>query len=302
MSWRDKYNVHPAADVFPMMSDDELKALGEDIKANGLTSPIVIDGNGAVLDGRNRLEAAERAGVILGERYHHRHTGDPAALIISLNIHRRHLTKQQQADLIVAAIKAGEKPDQVEPVSEKGGRGKKNKVKEKPVAAAAQHGISESTVKRSIAKAEGKTPKPKPTELDDDWEAWDAARKERVANRKADAEATRKANREYFEPRYGTKFAQKEDLRLAKVLAMLSSAHEGERQNAADAANKILEPMGWQLVKVEKKRASTLPQDGRSEVVMDDPAPELASAIDDVGEIPPCLDRRRGRIIGGINV
>ena len=32
--------------------------------------------------------------------------GDPVALIIGLNVHRRHLTKQQQADLIVAAHKA----------------------------------------------------------------------------------------------------------------------------------------------------------------------------------------------------
>jgi hypothetical protein len=31
------YQVHPAAEVFPMMSDDELAKLGEDIKANGLT-------------------------------------------------------------------------------------------------------------------------------------------------------------------------------------------------------------------------------------------------------------------------
>ena len=28
--------VHPAADLFPMMTPDELKALGEDIKKNGL--------------------------------------------------------------------------------------------------------------------------------------------------------------------------------------------------------------------------------------------------------------------------
>ena len=36
MTWRDKYKVHPAADVFPMMSDEELEALGQDILENGL--------------------------------------------------------------------------------------------------------------------------------------------------------------------------------------------------------------------------------------------------------------------------
>ena len=34
-SWRDVIKIHPAADLFPMMSPDELKALGEDIKRNG---------------------------------------------------------------------------------------------------------------------------------------------------------------------------------------------------------------------------------------------------------------------------
>ncbi len=38
--WRDQYQVHPAADVFPMMTDDALANLGEDIKANGLNIPI----------------------------------------------------------------------------------------------------------------------------------------------------------------------------------------------------------------------------------------------------------------------
>jgi hypothetical protein len=40
MAWRDKYKVHPLADLLPMMPDDELAKLGEDIKANGLKEQI----------------------------------------------------------------------------------------------------------------------------------------------------------------------------------------------------------------------------------------------------------------------
>ena len=165
MTWRDQYRVHPAADVFPMMSDTELAELGEDISANGLRSKIIFtpaDEN-EILDGRNRLEAMERAGFdISPDALASRgavdwHLGDPVAYVISSNIHRRHLTKQQQADLIVAAIKAGEKPLHVDEVS-KGGRSKVNKTKAKAVTEAKKHGISKSTVERSFAKAEGKLP------------------------------------------------------------------------------------------------------------------------------------------------
>jgi len=145
MTWRDKYKVHPAADVFPMMSDEELEALGQDILENGLREPIKImrvrkakqiaenafSQPTMLLDGRNRLEAMERVGIDLDScavKYQFVNssrppfTFDAVAYIISLNIHRRHLTKQQQAELIVAAVKAGEKPRQVEVVS-RGGRG-----------------------------------------------------------------------------------------------------------------------------------------------------------------------------------
>jgi hypothetical protein len=33
---RDHLPVHPAADLFPLMSEPELRELGEDIKKNGL--------------------------------------------------------------------------------------------------------------------------------------------------------------------------------------------------------------------------------------------------------------------------
>ena len=162
MGWRDDCKVHPAADVFPMMSDKELADLGEDIKKNGQQIPILFwhpPGRrdlSVLIDGRNRLEAMERIGIIPGDvLIDSYHCGDPVTHIITRNIYRRHLTKAERADLIVKAIKAGEKLDQVEPVS-KGGRGKINPVKAKAVAAGAEHGISEPTIKRAIAKAEGK--------------------------------------------------------------------------------------------------------------------------------------------------
>jgi ParB-like chromosome segregation protein Spo0J len=72
MSWRDSIKVHPAADLFPMMSEAELRALGEDIRANGLRSPIVLHRDDkpredarryTLLDGRNRLDAMELVGI-----------------------------------------------------------------------------------------------------------------------------------------------------------------------------------------------------------------------------------------------
>jgi ParB-like nuclease domain len=140
MGWRKQYKVHPAADVFPMMSDEELAKLSEDIRAHGLKNPIVLfsewdgpepgEGNIWLIDGRNRLEATERAGVQLDPRLIERvFCGDPVTWIITLNIHRRHLTKQQQAELIVTAHEAAAKLVQVEPVCTKGGRGKKNPTK-----------------------------------------------------------------------------------------------------------------------------------------------------------------------------
>jgi hypothetical protein len=116
-SWRDVIKVHPAADLFPMMSADELKVLGEDIKRNGLTSRVAVidDGGGPVLlDGRNRLDAMELAGFeIVTEEVaklaccqHHISGFDPFAYVISANIHRRHLTAEQKRDLIAKVIAA----------------------------------------------------------------------------------------------------------------------------------------------------------------------------------------------------
>jgi hypothetical protein len=41
-SWRSALPIHPAAELSPRMSPDELRALGEDIVKSGLKSPIVL--------------------------------------------------------------------------------------------------------------------------------------------------------------------------------------------------------------------------------------------------------------------
>jgi ParB-like nuclease domain len=56
--------VHPAADIFPMLSDEELQDLDADIRENGLIHPIVTHADGEVLiDGRSRLAACKIARV-----------------------------------------------------------------------------------------------------------------------------------------------------------------------------------------------------------------------------------------------
>src|SRR5262245_13868150 len=67
-SWRDVLPIHPAADLFPLMSADELKTLGEDIKKNGLQTPITVlvekrgdEWTYQLLEGRSRLDAIEFA-------------------------------------------------------------------------------------------------------------------------------------------------------------------------------------------------------------------------------------------------
>lgn len=91
--------VHPAALLFPMMTDDELNKLADDIAANGLMEPIVTY-QGQILDGRNRLAACELAGVE-PKFCEATDVNSPTLYVLSKNLHRRHLTINQRA--IIAA-------------------------------------------------------------------------------------------------------------------------------------------------------------------------------------------------------
>ncbi len=108
---------HPLANLFPLIEGQAFDDLVADIRANGIREPIVLH-EGKILDGRNRYRAGVAAGVLDARGKatsweHHRPTtrafaisgfdGDPLAFVLSLNLHRRHLTTSQRA-MIAAQI------------------------------------------------------------------------------------------------------------------------------------------------------------------------------------------------------
>jgi hypothetical protein len=113
ISWREQITVHPAADLFPMMPDDELDELAIDIEKHGLRQAIDFQGD-ELLDGRNRLAAIHR---IKDEKRRNNLLGfvastkrvvqvsDPIAYVISANVRRRHLTLEQKRDIVAALLK-----------------------------------------------------------------------------------------------------------------------------------------------------------------------------------------------------
>jgi hypothetical protein len=122
--WRDHLQVHPAAEMFPLLSEADpaaLKELAEDIRQHGQREPASYikdsDGNRVLLDGRNRLDALEMLGRKIdindSSMFEQRSLSINAQVfIISKNIHRRHLTLEKKRDLIGLLLKANpEKSD-----------------------------------------------------------------------------------------------------------------------------------------------------------------------------------------------
>lgn len=89
-----------------MLDEEELQALADDIASLGLLHPVVLDDEGRVLDGRNRLKACEIAGI---EPRYTTYKGDrPDLYALSVNARRRNLTKGQLAMIAAKACSLGE--------------------------------------------------------------------------------------------------------------------------------------------------------------------------------------------------
>jgi hypothetical protein len=144
LDWRAILSLHPAADEYPLLRDSDpaaFQALVDDILAHGLRTPIVAwspnwSGAGlaidapAVIDGRNRLDGLAQLGLLyetddhhvglktwngtkwaklsgdrIDSKFQHFYGGDPYALALSLNVHRRHLNAEQKRELIAKLLK-----------------------------------------------------------------------------------------------------------------------------------------------------------------------------------------------------
>ena len=90
------YKPHPAADCFPLLTGTRYQDLVDDVRHNGLVMPVIVLGD-YVLDGRNRLLAADEVGLSKVLVRELPEDTDAVAFVASLNIHRRHLTATQRS-------------------------------------------------------------------------------------------------------------------------------------------------------------------------------------------------------------
>jgi N6-adenosine-specific RNA methylase IME4 len=119
-SWRDFIKVHAAANLFPPLEPETFAELVESIKLIGILVAVVTwrdqDGDTWLIDGRNRLDALEQAGIacvdeagrlcVPTDERTWETDPDPMALAVSLNIHRRHLTNEQKRDIVAKLLQA----------------------------------------------------------------------------------------------------------------------------------------------------------------------------------------------------
>lgn len=88
--------IHPIAEIFPRMSDEEFAALRTDISDHGIREPVWL-WNGQLIDGRHRHQACVDLGIKCPTRNYTGSQSSLVAFVLSLNLKRRHLNESQRA-------------------------------------------------------------------------------------------------------------------------------------------------------------------------------------------------------------
>lgn len=114
----DKLEFHPLASLFPLMEGEEFEDLKKDIAENGLLEP-GLTFEGKLIDGRNRYRACQELGISFPTKG--LETDTPLTYIVSVNLHRRHLTSGQRAIISLDALPLLEVEAKVRLVTSTGG-------------------------------------------------------------------------------------------------------------------------------------------------------------------------------------
>lgn len=85
---------HEFANVFPLLEGKEFDALLRDVRDHGIREPVVIYED-KILDGRNRWNVCQVLGIEAPTRQFD--GSDALEFVVSLNLHRRHLTTSQRS-------------------------------------------------------------------------------------------------------------------------------------------------------------------------------------------------------------
>jgi hypothetical protein len=97
-----KFEQHSLSAVFPPLGDEEFKLLCDDIDQNGIREPLTLF-EGKIIDGWNRYRACQELNIVNPPTRSYTGT-DPVGLVVSLNLHRRHLTPSQRAMSIAKLV------------------------------------------------------------------------------------------------------------------------------------------------------------------------------------------------------
>lgn len=92
--------------VMPRLSADEFAALEADIVENGVRVPITVAEDGRIVDGHHRDEIARRHGLHCPRVTASGDDGVLRGLAFSLNVNRRHLSREQKRALIAESLRA----------------------------------------------------------------------------------------------------------------------------------------------------------------------------------------------------
>jgi ParB-like chromosome segregation protein Spo0J len=94
--------------ALPPLSPEEYHDLEQDILANGILVPIIVDEHGVVIDGHHRQKIAKDHNLPPCPSV--KKTGftdtEKRSMALSLNINRRHLTREQRRALVAESLKA----------------------------------------------------------------------------------------------------------------------------------------------------------------------------------------------------